>query len=225
MSGFELVEALRQGTRSQQMLPIILLTGPRSDALPEVSFGADDYLARPFNARELIARSHMQLQLGKKRRALEAGYEQRTQELRMLTDLLPVGIFRTTMDGWFLYTNSKWHDLTGYPRNAPIVNWGDYLVPEQMAPMRNQWAHFLDSDEPTTGGECAFKNGTSCAFLVLKLGGFDNAPPGILGCIIDITDRLKNEELQKLRVEEALRAQAEAEEARRQQEELIDITS
>lgn len=40
MSGFELVARLRQGTRVQQMLPIILLTA-REDSLPEVSFGAD----------------------------------------------------------------------------------------------------------------------------------------------------------------------------------------
>lgn len=45
-----------------------------------------DYLAKPFNARELIARAHMQLQLGKRRRALEDAFEERTAELRTLTE-------------------------------------------------------------------------------------------------------------------------------------------
>lgn len=45
-----------------------------------------DYLAKPFNARELIARAHMQLQLGKKRRALEEAFDERTAELRTLTE-------------------------------------------------------------------------------------------------------------------------------------------
>lgn len=45
-----------------------------------------DYLPKPFNARELIARAHMQLQLGKKRRLMERQFDARTNELRVLTE-------------------------------------------------------------------------------------------------------------------------------------------
>lgn len=45
-----------------------------------------DYLPKPFNARELIARAHMQLQLGKKRRMMEQQFDERTNELRVLTE-------------------------------------------------------------------------------------------------------------------------------------------
>lgn len=184
-----------------------------------------DYLPRPFNARELIARSHMQLQLGKKRRALEAAYEQRTQELRLLTDLIPVGIYRTTVDGWFLYANNKWHELTGYPRDRPIVNWGDYVCDNDKERIRTTWSRFLHSKDPSCSGEIKFTNGRTCSYISLRIEGIAGASPGVLGCIIDITDRITNEVLQKQRVEEALRRQAEAEQAKRQQEELIDITS
>ncbi len=225
MSGFDFVAALRHGTRLQQMLPVILLTGPREDTLPEVAFGADDYLPRPFGARELIARAHMQLQLGKKRRALEAAYTQRTQELRVLNDAIPVGIYRATGDGWFVYANAMWHELTGYPRGRQVVNWGDYVVDEDKERVRAQWIDFLNGKGRSVRGEVRFVSGKACSYTSLKLDGIAGAPSGILGCIVDITDRIKNEELQRQRVEEALRRQAEAEEAKRQQEELIDITS
>lgn len=225
MSGFELVAALRHGNRLQQVLPVILLTGPPEDKLPEVAFGADDYLARPFGARELIARAHMQLQLGKKRRALEAAYGQRTQELRVFTDHVPVGIYRTTVDGWFVYANAMWHELTGYPRGRPIVNWGDYVIDADKEMISRKWAAFIDGNERSCRGEVRFVSGRACSYVSLRLEGIAGASPGVLGCIYDITDRIRNEELQKQRIEEAQRRQAEAEEAKRQQEELIDITS
>lgn len=184
-----------------------------------------DYLPRPFSARELITRSHMQLQLGKKRRALEAAYEQRTQELHVLTDRIPVGIFRTTVDGWYIYANTKWHELTGYPRDKPVVNWGDYICDADKERMGDIWSKFLRSKARSVSAEVKFVSGRCCSWIALRLEGISGAPPGVLGCIMDITDRIHNEELQKQRVEEALRRQAEAEEAKRQQEELIDITS
>lgn len=59
MNGFALLNALKTGTREQQMVPIILLTAMH-DARADGAFGADDYMPKPFNARELIARAHMQ---------------------------------------------------------------------------------------------------------------------------------------------------------------------
>lgn len=54
MSGFEVLMAIR--TKSQ--VPVIMLTG-RSDTVDRVlglKLGADDYLTKPFHARELMAR-------------------------------------------------------------------------------------------------------------------------------------------------------------------------
>lgn len=59
MNGFELLNALKTGTREQQMVPTILLTAMH-DARAKGAFSADDYMPKPFNARELIARAHMQ---------------------------------------------------------------------------------------------------------------------------------------------------------------------
>ena len=55
--GLEIVRALRADSN----LPIIVLTGHRREAVDRVvglELGADDYLTKPFNPRELLARIH-----------------------------------------------------------------------------------------------------------------------------------------------------------------------
>lgn len=55
-SGFEIAHWLRQ----QDDIPIIMLTamGEEADRIIGLELGADDYLAKPFNPRELLARIH-----------------------------------------------------------------------------------------------------------------------------------------------------------------------
>ena len=53
-TGFELLKALRQ----QSSVPVLLLTarGEAGDRILGLEIGADDYLAKPFDPRELVAR-------------------------------------------------------------------------------------------------------------------------------------------------------------------------
>ena len=54
LSGFEVLRRLRAGSR----IPVIMLTarGEEVDRVIGLELGADDYLAKPFSARELVAR-------------------------------------------------------------------------------------------------------------------------------------------------------------------------
>jgi len=106
-NGEFLLANLRAGSRDMQLTPLILLT-PHDDARPDHALAADDYLSRPFNARELLSRGHMQLQLGKRRRDLEARFEERTAELQALMDESPMGIIRIAPTGELTYANSEW---------------------------------------------------------------------------------------------------------------------
>ena len=65
-SGFEVARELRRGSR----VPIIMLTarGEEADRVAGLELGADDYVVKPFSARELVARVRAVL-----RRAAEAG--------------------------------------------------------------------------------------------------------------------------------------------------------
>lgn len=58
--------------------------------------------------KELIARVHLQMQLGKRRIELEAKFEERTREIQLLSDLSPVGISRFA----FYEFSSAFHLLT-----------------------------------------------------------------------------------------------------------------
>lgn len=188
--------------------------------------GADDYVAKPFNARELIARAHMQLQLGKRRRYLETAFEERTVEMRTLAEYSPGGIFRSDETGTVTYTNSAWHEISGYPIGVEVTNWGDYIHPMNRRMVSEFWDHVFGAEEATSTCEWQFANGRWVTATIIRL---DLAAPGrlrgILGCVTDITERKLHEDDQRNRMIEAEERRREAEEAKRQQELLIDITS
>jgi two-component system, OmpR family, response regulator CpxR len=59
LSGFEVLTRLRQGTPAENAaVPVIMLTakGEDVDRIVGLEMGADDYLPKPFNPRELVAR-------------------------------------------------------------------------------------------------------------------------------------------------------------------------
>ena len=66
MDGFEVCRAVRR----ESDVPIIMLTarGDDVDKIVGLELGADDYLAKPFNPRELVARVKAILRRGRRRR-------------------------------------------------------------------------------------------------------------------------------------------------------------
>ena len=64
MDGFEVCKAIRQ----EHSIPIIMLTarGEVTDKIVGLELGADDYLAKPFEPRELVARIHSVLRRSSK---------------------------------------------------------------------------------------------------------------------------------------------------------------
>lgn len=60
MDGFELLRTIRRGGGPAAEMPLIMLTarGELPDKVVGLELGADDYLAKPFEPRELAARLH-----------------------------------------------------------------------------------------------------------------------------------------------------------------------
>jgi PAS domain S-box-containing protein len=124
------------------------------------------------------------------------------------------------------YANQMWYEITGYPAATPITNWGDYIADEHREHIGKLWGKYVaDVQQETVQGEFQWKTGRWVSCLCMRLKPISGVRPGIIGCIMDITDRKLSEELQQQRVVEAETRRAEAEEAKRLQEELIDITS
>jgi PAS domain S-box-containing protein len=87
--GFALLGELRANERTRT-IPVILLTARAGEesAVAGLETGADDYLVKPFSARELLARVATHLQMGKLRREWAIELERRMQELAQTNDSL-----------------------------------------------------------------------------------------------------------------------------------------
>jgi signal transduction histidine kinase len=89
LSGTELLAALRADP-AMSYLPVLLLTavvGARARVL-SLRGGANDYVAKPFDDEELLARLDSQLRLSLLTRQLDAQVEAQTREIRRLADNL-----------------------------------------------------------------------------------------------------------------------------------------
>ena len=90
LDGFGLLRELRADERTRT-IPVILLSARAGEgsAVEGLAAGADDYLIKPFSARELLARVRTHLEMARLRREweveLEARVEQRTAELSQKT--------------------------------------------------------------------------------------------------------------------------------------------
>jgi DNA-binding response OmpR family regulator len=82
MTGMELLEALRADPLLKSV-PFIMISAKAGDEarLDTLAKGADDYLAKPFQARELLLRVHAQLQSTSVRIDLEQRVNEHSRDL------------------------------------------------------------------------------------------------------------------------------------------------
>jgi PAS domain S-box-containing protein len=94
LDGFGLVAAIRADERTRS-LPVIVLSARAGEEarIEGLGAGADDYLIKPFSARELLARVASQLALAAERQALEQALRYGREQLAILLDAAPIGIY------------------------------------------------------------------------------------------------------------------------------------
>jgi PAS domain S-box-containing protein len=108
LDGFGLLTAVRKDAELRDT-PVLLLSARAGEEakVEGLSAGADDYLIKPFSARELLARVGVKLQLARTRR------ERSERELRQILDLTPLHITEFGPDGSRLYSNQAGLDYHG----------------------------------------------------------------------------------------------------------------
>ena len=95
LDGFELLRLLRADPNTQEM-PIILLSARAGEEarIEGLTAGADDYLTKPFSARELLARVEATLKLAELRREVKAVIQRSEARSRLAIEIAQLGTWR-----------------------------------------------------------------------------------------------------------------------------------
>ena len=99
LDGFGLLAAIRADDRTRA-LPVILLSARAGEEarIEGLRAGADEYLVKPFSARELMARVASQLELARLRRETEEALRYRSAEHETLLNQAPIGVYTVDAD-------------------------------------------------------------------------------------------------------------------------------
>lgn len=97
MNGMELLAQLRE---KEIYLPVIMITGHGDVAMAvrAMKLGAFDFLAKPFNAHELLERVHAALALSREERRQRIAFEEKRSGVATLTGR-EMEVFRLMVDG------------------------------------------------------------------------------------------------------------------------------
>jgi PAS domain S-box-containing protein len=106
MDGFELLSALRQHPATRT-LPVIMLSARAGEEarIEGLNASADDYVVKPFTARELIARVEAHLKMARVRREAFEQEAALTQEMRKAQQLA-LEVLEHTPEAFFLFDRS-----------------------------------------------------------------------------------------------------------------------
>ncbi|MDB5954896.1 ATP-binding protein [Ramlibacter sp.] len=116
LDGLELVRRLRHDPATAQV-PIVLLSARAGEGarIDGIDAGADDYLEKPFAARELLARVAARIEIAQLRRAAAREVQLREQQLRMVTDNAPVLLLHFDREGRYRFVNEPYAAKVGMP--------------------------------------------------------------------------------------------------------------
>jgi len=114
LDGFSLTRALRADPNLAEV-PIILLSARAgNEAIQDgLDAGADDYVVKPFTARELLARVRTHLGLARSRREAHDAVAMERDRLRQILDALPEGVTIVDAHGRVEAQNRAGHELVG----------------------------------------------------------------------------------------------------------------
>jgi two-component system sensor histidine kinase/response regulator len=133
MDGFETAALIRQRHQSE-LTPIIFITASQSDEIIDADLyaeGAVDFIFAPVPPQELRAKVTVFANIFIK--AAELATHARTaqtsaDQLRLLTDAAPVGIFQTDGANRYLYTNPRWTEITGIAPAEAAGRYWDFII-------------------------------------------------------------------------------------------------
>jgi PAS domain S-box-containing protein len=115
LSGLDVLHRIRANPTLQQV-PVLLVTAVNSSEqqVAGLDAGADDYIAKPFAPRELLARVNAALRIGRSQRALREAEER----YRLLVETARDLVFAVDMQARITYVSPSALTITGYAPEA-----------------------------------------------------------------------------------------------------------
>ena len=121
VDGFALLRALRSD-ESLRSTPLILLSARAGEEsrIEGLAAGADDYLAKPFSARELTARIGAHLELARVRREATAALSESEERLRLALDAASMATFVWDIETGQAESDERMLALLGLPPGSTL---------------------------------------------------------------------------------------------------------
>ena len=199
LDGFGLLHRLRADERTRT-LPFIMLSARAGEEarVEGLNAGADDYLIKPFSARELLARVGTHVEMARLRQAAATALQESEKRFRELADSAPVMIWVTDDHGNLEFANKtylKYFEVA----LADVVGqrWKDLVHPDDYESYSQQFLaasiarRSFRSEVRGRRGDGEWRWVDSWAVpRSTEPGGV----PGMVGCSVDITERKRAEE-------------------------------
>ena len=224
LDGFGLLRALRADPATAA-IPVILLSARAGEEarIEGRTARADDYIVKPFSARELTARVEAALELARLRKVAHESLRESEERFRNMANSAPVMVWVAEPDGTCTFLSTSWYAFTGQaPENGLGRGWAAALHPDDRARVLTALAEANDRREPLrTEYRLRRADGEYRWMLDSAVPRFesDGAFRGFIGSVIDMTEQKRTEtELLESQALLARHAHELQEEARRKDE-------
>jgi signal transduction histidine kinase len=201
-------------------IPVILLSARAGEEsrVEGLGAGADDYLVKPFTARELLARVEAHLSMSRRRKEAELALREVQTTLQSFYDSCPfsMGVIEiedahivvvycnSATSALFEANSQSFTDLTGKELNMPPQIHELWIQYYRLSQAENRSVRF-EYEHPRAGTECWL---SAC---VTFLGSGPSGRPRFSFIAEEVTDRKKNDELLRRSNEELRQANADLE--------------
>jgi two-component system, cell cycle sensor histidine kinase and response regulator CckA len=207
IDGFEVCRRLKASEETRNVpLMFISAAADMEERVAGLALGAVDYVTKPFQREELLARVRTHLELGRLRAHLEEQVLQRTTELRAtiarlreseerfrnMADTAPVMIWVSGQNKLCTFFNQRWLTFTGSTMPQALGDgWTTKVHPDDLDACYREYTSAFDARK-SLQTECRLLRADGEYRCVLATGAprFESSGAfvGYIGSIIDITD-------------------------------------
>jgi PAS domain S-box-containing protein len=216
LDGFGLLKELR-ATPGLRQVPVILLSARAGQEarVEGLQAGADDYLTKPFNARELLARVDGTLQLARLRQETQAAVRESQERMRLAIDAAAITTWTWDIQSNRLYGNDQLTRLFSVTSDgeagAPLDDYTEAIHPDDWPLVSAALSRSMeDGDAGDYEAEYRIFQPDGSIRWVVARGRVERDGAGrplrMPGVLVDITERKHLEEALRERAEELAEA-------------------